>query len=54
MGGVRGDVIALDFVKTTIMEIRSAIIIHDRRHLNVGAQPPVYWPSSDRDQRQSV
>ena len=54
MGGVRGDVVALGFIQTTIMEMGQPPPVQSGRPGDVGAQPPVHRPHRHRHQRQDL
>ncbi len=47
MGGVRGDVMRLGFVQTTIMEMGQPPERPGFRPGHVGEEPPVHWPHRD-------
>ena len=53
MGGVRGDVVALSFIQTQIMEMGQPE--RGRRRLDeLGEKPPVHRPHRQRQQRQDL
>ena len=54
MGGVRGDVIALGFIQTTIMEMGQPPPVAERRPGDVGPEPAVHRAGRHRDQRQDL
>lgn len=54
MGGVRGDVIGLGFIQTTIMEMGPTATRARRRPGHVGAEPRIYRPDRHGQQRQNL
>ena len=54
MGGVRGDVIAVDFTQTTIMEMGQPPPTQEADPGRVGAEPRIHRPCRHGDQREAI